>query len=91
MLQTAAQQLTSSQPGFGASTGLASKQLPSQGHSQPELDGTRQMLIARTAQLLSHLTLQHSGSTVQTALQQAASSHIGVALDFSQSPTPGHS
>ena len=91
-LQTAAQQLSLSHPGRGASSGRASKQLPSQGHSQSFADeGALHMLMARVAQPLSQMSLQQVGSTAQTALQQAGSSHIGVVLDFWQSPSPGHS
>ena len=88
-LQTAAQQLSLSHPGRGASSGRASKQLPSQGHSQSF--AARHVRMASWAQPLSQMMLQQVGSITQTALQQAASLHIGVVLDFWQSPSPGHS
>jgi hypothetical protein len=46
------------------------------------------LTIADCAQVASHETSQHSGSTEQTFAQHSASSHEGVACGMSHAPVP---
>jgi hypothetical protein len=86
MLQTPAQQTSSSQP---PDSGCASKQLPTQGQGQ-ELRGTHRARAACT-HVDDQLTSQQTGSFWQTIVQQVASSQPGVACVESQAPSPGQS
>jgi hypothetical protein len=69
--QTPAQHDSSSQPAFECSA----KQLPMQGQFQPFSGWQRAFAVA--TQFTSQASMQQTGSTVQTTLQQEGSSHPG--------------